>query len=108
MADAPIAARRPHAAWCSDGDELGGWTLCMGDVLCVVLPDVDGSGWTWEVESAAFGPYRDGVCDGATEAFLAAEDAAASEADDRNACSDCGWSGYGFHACAGRPGENEW
>lgn len=27
--------------------------------------------------------------------------------EDWHACSDCGWSGFEFHACPGRPGEGE-
>jgi hypothetical protein len=32
-----------------------------------------------------------------------------SEGDDEeHSCTQCGWSGTGFHACPGLPGENEW
>lgn len=29
-----------------------------------------------------------------------------SHADEEHSCSDCGWTGTGFHACPGRPGSD--
>jgi hypothetical protein len=40
------------------------------------------------------------------DALTAADREAAN--NERHSCGQCGWSGTGFHACPGLPGENEW